>query len=67
VLTKIHKADATWLEQPKNNWPDAAHSYWRGEMYTTPETEILVQGQLYFPAWETLPLIGDLAPKPTDG
>ena len=66
AMTKTHKADAAWLERPQNDWPDAARSYWQGDMSATPKTEILVQGQLYFPTWESFTLIGGVTPRPAE-
>ena len=58
VGSRYHRADAQWLERPKDEWPDAAHRYWAGDMTADPRPEIVLEGHVYLPSWDTFALFG---------
>ncbi|MFO0995291.1 MAG: hypothetical protein U1F33_01310 [Alphaproteobacteria bacterium] len=53
--TKLHLADARWLECDEERWHDHAQAYWTGEMTNDPLPEVLVDGLVYFPSWRRPP------------
>lgn len=53
--SRIHVADSKWLNQERDQWESAAHSYWSGERTSNPLEEVIVHGTLYFPDWENFP------------
>jgi hypothetical protein len=53
VGSRIHRADSRWLDCGPPQWGENAERYWRGEMTDEPFPEIVVDGAVYFPGWET--------------
>lgn len=54
--SKLHRADAKWLDCTKEKWGENAHAYWSGVATDDPIFEVVVQGIVIFPDWETFPL-----------
>ena len=50
------RADSKWLEGDASTWSSNAEHYWRGDMTDNPFPEIIIDGLLYFPEWETFEL-----------
>jgi len=55
VGSTIHKADTGWLNCYPDKWEVCAKSYWAGTMSEAPFPEIIVDGAIYFPFFETFP------------
>jgi len=53
--TKIHRADTRLLDCFENEYESNAHKYWQGQETEKPLIEIVSNGLLYFPQWETFP------------
>ena len=53
--SNIHKADALWLNARVAQFEEHAARYWQGEMTESPFPEVIVNGALYFPGWESFP------------
>lgn len=53
----VHKADACLLDCFEPEWPDKARAYWSGGRTADPLFEVVVQGAIYFPEWETFPML----------
>lgn len=51
--SNTHKADTEWLNGLPEQWPGNAKRYWEGAMTETPFPEVLVDGAIYFPGWES--------------
>ncbi|WP_315722744.1 MULTISPECIES: hypothetical protein [unclassified Bradyrhizobium] len=50
---RLHRCDAQWLEVPDEQWQSSAEAYWEGKMTANPFPEVLVDGEVYFPSWQT--------------
>lgn len=55
IDSTIHKADTTWLNCNPANWEECANKYWAGTMSDNPFPETIVDGAIYFPAFDTFP------------
>ena len=53
--SRVHRADAKWLDCVQSDWEIAALMYWTGNMTSEPVPEILVHGAVYFPKWREAP------------
>jgi hypothetical protein len=51
----MHKADSLWLNARAEQFEENAEKYWEGEMTESPFPEVIVNGALYFPDWESFP------------
>ena len=51
----VHKADTVWLNSQPTDWERCARNYWEGNLSDNPFPEIIVDGAIYFPAYETIP------------
>lgn len=54
---KIHKADAKLLDCNMCDYDQNAHAYWSGDTTDKPIFEIVVQGIVFFPDWESFPML----------
>ena len=55
IESNIHKADSLWLNASAEQFEENAAKYWQGEMTASPFPEVIVNGALYFPDWESFP------------
>jgi hypothetical protein len=55
IESNIHKADSLWLNASAEQFEENAAKYWQGEMTARPFPEVIVNGALYFPDWESFP------------
>ena len=55
IELNIHKADSLWLNASAEQFEEYAAKYWQGEMTASPFPEVIVNGALYFPDWESFP------------
>ena len=55
----VHKADSRFLDCHESEWEENARRYWSELQTEDPIFEIVVQGRLYFPDWETFPSLKD--------
>lgn len=53
----LHKADSRLLDSTEDQWEENAQRYWRGLQTDDPIFEVIVQGVVCFPEWETFPLL----------
>lgn len=53
--SRLHKADAKWLDCDRDRWKECARNYWSGAMTDDPVPEVLVDGAVYFPGWRSPP------------
>jgi hypothetical protein len=53
-----HKADSRLLDCYEGEWEENARRYWRGLQTDEPIFEIVVQGVVYLPGWESFPDLG---------
>ncbi len=53
--SSIHKAGALWLNARVAQFEEHAARYWQGVMTESPFPEVIVNGALYFPGWESFP------------
>ena len=53
--SRLHTADARWLDCTEESWNEHATRYWRGDMSDDPLPEVLVDGIVYFPDWRESP------------
>jgi hypothetical protein len=51
----VHKADSRLLDCYENEWEENARRYWNGLQTDEPIFEVVVQGRVYFPDWESFP------------
>jgi hypothetical protein len=51
----IHVADARLLECHERDWDGNAIKYWQDGATAFPLREVLVDGTVYFPRWQTEP------------
>ncbi|HPD82673.1 MAG: DUF2441 domain-containing protein [Alphaproteobacteria bacterium] len=51
-------ADASLLNSTEQHWEENAKKYWNGESSDNPIYEIIVNGIIYFPEWETFQFLG---------
>jgi hypothetical protein len=52
----LHKADSRLLDSTEGQWEENARRYWCGVQTDDPVFEVVVQGVVYFPEWETFQL-----------
>jgi hypothetical protein len=53
--SRLHRADSGWLDCIPENWEEYARRYWHGDMNENAIPEVLVDGAVYFPAWDKPP------------
>lgn len=58
--TKLHKADARWLDASEYEWEKSARNYWSARFTDDPIVECVVHGQVYFPRWREPPFVQPL-------
>jgi hypothetical protein len=50
---KCFCADSAYLDCLEPDWNANAHHYWSGKHTAAPLLEVIISGQLFFPAWES--------------
>lgn len=65
IGSAIHKADTAWLNCASNAWEECANKYWEGMMSVSPFPEVIVDGTVYFPTYETFPKPTNFLPNHT--
>jgi len=53
--SRVHRADAKWLDATPDRWEENARRYWSSEVTTDQRPEVLVDGAVYFPGWRDRP------------
>jgi hypothetical protein len=53
--SRVHRADAKWLDSTREHWEENARWYWSGDMTADPRPEVLIDGAVYFPGWRDPP------------
>ncbi len=56
AVSNVFKADSRWLNAHSPDWHSNARRYWNGDMSKDPATEIIIDGGIYCPEWETFPI-----------
>jgi hypothetical protein len=54
----LHRGDARWLDGREESWRERARDYWGGKRTDLPIIEVVVQGIVFFPDWESFPGLG---------